>query len=383
MITFLPVYPFTASMGCTMTLQANLAELADFSHAHYDFGPGVIEWRRGCLVRLEDQFRKCGVLIGSAAVGSDDEIDPWGSGFLVDADVANPAAKYLITTWHVVAQKEDAPFDVRFNKHGGGARNFHIDDPHWVTHPSDNTIDVAVHSIDIPDWADCSLVPRSPTVMGPEKFRSKDIGAGNRTYTVGLWRFLHGDKRNQPFVFTGHIGLVPEDQKVSIASWLPDHNSSHVEVDAYLVEGEPLDGASGSPVFVRRTLGPWKFSESGKLKGYVEGSIWLLGIQSNAWFGKPDETYQIKNAIGTVVVPRGVNAVIPSMKINEVLEHPDLKKRREDGMEAKRKGLMPMKTKTVSGVVASSPPATDENPTHREDFRRLSGVAAQKQKQDE
>jgi hypothetical protein len=195
--------------------------------------------------------------------------------------------------------------------------------------------------------------------MEPAKFRSKDIGAGNRTYTVGLWRFLQGDKRNQPFVFTGHIGLVPEDQKVSIESWLPSHKNSHLEVGAYLVEGEPLDGASGSPVFVRRTLGPWKFSSSGKLKGYVEGSVWLLGIQSNAWFGKPDETYQIKNAVGNVVVPRGVNAVIPSMKINEVLEHPDLKKRREDAMEAKRKGLLPMKTKTVSGAV-SRLPATDD-----------------------
>jgi hypothetical protein len=112
---------------------------------------------------LEDQFRKCGVLLGSAIPGSDDEIVPWGSAFLVDVDANNPAAKYLITTWHVIAGNEDAPFDVRFNKHGGGARNFHIDDPRWVMHPTDDTIDVAVHEIAIPDWADCNLVPKHPT----------------------------------------------------------------------------------------------------------------------------------------------------------------------------------------------------------------------------
>jgi hypothetical protein len=32
--------------------------------------------------------------------------------------------------------------------------------------------------------------------MGAEKFKSKDIGAGNRAYIVNLWRFLRGDKRN-------------------------------------------------------------------------------------------------------------------------------------------------------------------------------------------
>jgi hypothetical protein len=32
------------------------------------------EWRGSCLVRLEEQYRKCVVLIGTAAPGVEDEI---------------------------------------------------------------------------------------------------------------------------------------------------------------------------------------------------------------------------------------------------------------------------------------------------------------------
>jgi hypothetical protein len=339
------------------------------------FGLGPVEWRGRCLVRLDERFRKCAVVIGTRV--TEDEIDPWGSGFLVVVDVTNPSSKYLVTTWHVIAGKEDAPFDVRFNKRGGGAKNFHIDDPHWITHPTDKKIDVAVHEIDVPEWADCSLVPKVPIILENDRFESKDIGAGNRTYTVGLWRFLHGDRQNQPFVFTGHIGLVPKNQLVSIESWLPEHEESHIEVEAYLVEGEPLDGASGSPVFVRRTLGPFSFSESGKTRGYIEGSEWLLGIQSNAWFGKPDKNYQIRNAVGNPIVPRGVNAVIPSMKINEVLEHPELKDRRKRAKAEQKKSMGPRRTAS-SRFEEGGPRTSGENPKHREDFNSLLDAAARK-----
>jgi hypothetical protein len=207
------------------------------------------------------------------------------------------------------------------------------------THPTDNTVDVAVHEIEVPDWADCRCVPRYPTSLENNRFRSKNIGVGNRTYTVGLWKFLHGDKRNQPFVYTGHIGLVPEDQRVPVDPWLPLHNKQ-VLVEAYVVEGDPLDGASGSPVFVRRTLGPIWITR--KLQGYIEGSIWLLGLQSDAFLAKPGVNCQAQPGGKTMIVPRGANVVVPSMKINEVLDHPELKLTREKN--AKLEQELPTKT---------------------------------------
>jgi hypothetical protein len=310
------------------------------------FGPGAIEWRGEKIVRLEEQYRKSAVLIGTANVGSNDEISPWGSGFLVDVDTESRGGKYLVTAMHVVADMLDAPFDVRFNKRDGGAQNHHIDEPHWVTHPVDDTVDVAVHEIEVPEWADCQLIPRVPIILEDRRFMSKDIGVGNRTYTVGLWKFLHGDRRNQPFVYTGHIGLVPEDQRVPVEPWLRSHKGNKVLVEAYLVEGQPLDGASGSPVFVRRTLGPHYLTQ--KLKSYTEGSIWLLGLHSDAWVARPGIDYEPAPGGGGGVVPRAVNIVVPSMKINEVLDHPELKKRREDTKAKEEQAAMPVKTGAAS-----------------------------------
>jgi hypothetical protein len=274
-------------------------------------------------VRLDEEYRQCVVVIGAAIAGKGNgEIDPWGTGFLVSDTDAKSA--YLVTAAHVVADKLDATLDVRFNRHGGGAGLHHVDKQKWFFHPTDNTVDVAVHPIEIPDWAACTQIPRSPSLTEKERFERKKIGAGNRTYTVGLFKFLHGDRRNQPFVYSGHIGLVPEDERLPVDGWLLEHKG-RVLVEAYLVEGEPLNGASGSPVFVRRTLGPSAFPRV-KAQYWVEGSIWLLGLLSDAFQGKPGKDYDIPSG---GMIPRGVNVVVPAIKIMEVLDHPELKKRRE------------------------------------------------------
>lgn len=275
-------------------------------------------------MRLEEEYRKCVVLIGNAKLNSDDEINPWGTAFLVDTAPNHKDGKYIVTAHHVISDFLDAPFDIRLNKKDGDARNLHVEDPNWISHPTDNTVDVAVHKIKIPSWADCSFIRQNPTITDKRRVISKNLGPGNRTYTVGLWRFLQGEKRNQPFVYTGHIGLVPEDQKVPLDPWLPTHKRT-VLADVYLVEGQQLQGASGSPVFVRRTIGPISLPPAKKLKGYIEGSIWLLGLQSDIWTAKPGEDYDVMPGGSAVVVPRGVSAVVPSIKINEVLDHAKLK----------------------------------------------------------
>ncbi|UCI33816.1 trypsin-like peptidase domain-containing protein [Mesorhizobium sp. B4-1-4] len=282
-------------------------------------------------MRLEEQWRKCTVVIGSAKAGTENDIVPWCTGFLVDAAQGKPWGKYVVTAAHALTDKDDCPVDIRFNTKDGSSRNYYVDTPCWITHPTDDNVDVAVLPIDIPDWADCTLILQQPTVMDDFKFRTKNIGVGSRTYTVGLWKFLHGENRNQPFVYTGHIGLVPEDQKVPVRPWAPSHRNERVLVDAYLVEGEPLDGVSGAPVFVRRTIDNRLHADldpKGKTKTYVEGSIWLLGMHSDSFTGKAGVEYQMPPG-GTFIVPRGVNVVVPSMKINEVLNHPDLKRARK------------------------------------------------------
>ena len=107
---------------------------------------------------------------------------------------------------------------------------------------------------------------------------------------------------------------------------MPGRVGKPVEVEAYLTEGEPLMGASGSPVFVRRSLmlGEGPFQQDPNAKVWAYGSVWLLGMLSDAYF----ERATIER-LGERDIPRGVNIVVPSMKINEVLNQPKLVQRRE------------------------------------------------------
>lgn len=274
-------------------------------------------------MRLKEHYRNSVVVVGTGHPQAADDVgDIWGTAFLLEW--INPAVTYLVTAGHIVSNKADAPFAVRFNRKQGGAACLHIDPPAWVFHETDDTVDVAVHQIQIPDWAEASAIPAVPTLLAEETMVSKNVGHGSRTYTVGLWKFLQGDRRNQPFVYTGHIGLIPEGQGILVDAWMPSHRTKRVEVEAFLVEGEPLDGASGAPVFVRRTI---ETTLSKKTQAYMEGSLWLLGLQSNAFFAKAGEDYVVLSGSHTTV-PRGVNIVVPSTKIAAILDHSTLRAER-------------------------------------------------------
>jgi len=317
-------------------------------------------------VRLADDVRRCVVFLGIKKIGTDDELDPIGTGFLVvDAD---PYSVYLVTARHVIQPLLGDPISVRFNRleiYGGGARVETYDSINWWFHPTDKTVDVAVAIIDVPPWADSTATPRKPSLLMPDRFSSKNIGPGDLTYTVGIWKFLYGRKRNQPFVHVGHIGLVPEDEKVITENWLSDEpgESKQVHVEAYLVEGEPLDGASGSPVFVRRSI-----RNNDKLKTWVYGSYWLLGLHHGSWTAQPGRDYQIPTK-GFVRVPRGINVVVPSMKINEVIEQ-------EGVMRARKKAEAAKDAEVSAEPSAISTEPESDNPSHKEDFTSLLGRAA-------
>jgi hypothetical protein len=341
----------------------------------YPFGPGAYGLRGDKLVRLDPEFQQCVVWIGTAVPGTTDEINPWGTGFLVFTSA--PQVTYLVTAAHVVSDSQDAPFDVRFNTKTGGARNHHIDTPNWVFHPTDNTVDVAVHEIEVPDWAEYRMIPKVPTLLMPDRMESKNIGSGDNTYTIGIWKFLIGKRRNQAFVYSGHIGLIP-DEKIAVRPWLKRMHGKRVLVEAYLVEGEPLDGASGSPVFVARSL-TLRVAEPMQrqiLEGTAQGSLWLLGLQSDCYVGEPGVDYQIPTS-GHVTVPRGVNVVVPSTRISEVLDHPKLIKDREAKRASAEARSMPIKTGSLAPVPIE-PAKADANPNHKEDFTSLLSAASKK-----
>ena len=145
-------------------------------------------------------------------------------------------------------------------------------------------------------------VPTCGNVAVNASIDCMDFGRTSMTRNLSDWAKVQGPVRvlhspsaeeftaglGQPFVFTGHIGLVPQGQRVSVEPWLKEHGKDRVLVEAFLVEGEPLDGASGAPVFVRRSIKilVTPRDEDNAVSATVEGSIWCLGLQSDAYQGK-------------------------------------------------------------------------------------------------
>jgi hypothetical protein len=109
--------------------------------------------------------------------------------------------------------------------------------------------------------------------------------------------------------------MIPEEDKVEVKNWIQGKVDELVGVEAYLTEGEPLHGASGSPVFVRRSLflGKGKYPDDLNAQSWAYGTVWLLGLMSDCYFERAK--------IQGILIPRGINIVVPSMKINEVLDH--------------------------------------------------------------
>src|SRR5438552_4187421 len=200
-----------------------------------------------------------------------------------------PHGGYLVAAGHVAKDLEDGAFDIRLNesynlrKHGqkhSVARLQHIDEVHWYFHPTDATVDVAVIPYELPTWAD-NIWLGYKSILSEFTLWSKAIGAGDFAYVVGVLHFMHGTARNMPAVHTGHIVLMPDDEKIPIDDWRSKRKKAPpIEADAYLVQATALPGSSGSPVFARRSLETMldlpEIQKPDPLVVSIPGSLWLL-----------------------------------------------------------------------------------------------------------
>jgi len=271
-------------------------------------------------MRLQDQVRKCVVYIGHARPNDDDNIDAIATGFLIE----HQGGCYLVTCAHVVHELEDSPLGIRLNDQDRRGRVDRIEMPHWVRHPTDETIDVAVMRYNIPTWVDYDAWITKWFVT-ESKRESKNIGAGDLAYIVGLYRNAPGVGRIAPIVHTGHVAMMEDDEKIPAADWRND-DAPQVPISAYLVEAQTLDGLSGSPVFVRRSL----FTrvnipalDPNPLNATLHGTVWFLGLWRGAWFGPPDTNVQLpRNALAlNPKIPTGMGIVVPASQIIEVLDY--------------------------------------------------------------
>lgn len=348
----------------------------------------------GLYMRISDDVRKCVVFLGFADPAAPGGIFCVGTAFLIAYDRVG----YLVTVKHISQALGRDPFLVRVNKRDGTSENLEADGFEWFEHP-DSTVDLALIPLHVGllRHYDINYLYADNLMLSPEQLKVEAIGIGNMTYTVGLFRLLSGEKRNMPICHFGSIAMLPDDERIPIVDWTDPSRERRIRVGGYLVESQSLSGLSGSPVFVRPEHEidlsqhitfpggtPWLRKEDSPAYAFARAQIRLLGVWQGSWEAPPDEVRAVQGRIAAgVKVPVGMGIVVPSARIVELLEESEVKKNRDEihkitEMAAKPQAVARPKTSDEASV-----PATDANPTHREDFNSLLGAAVRKPAQED
>jgi hypothetical protein len=155
-----------------------------------------------------------------------------------------------------------------------------------------------------------------------------------------------------------------------------------------LVEAHGLEGLSGAPVFARtsspvtalhRHIGPHLsggFKDERPIPGRLHGSTVLLGLWRSSWEAKPvEEIKKDKQLKEETRVPIGMGVVVPANKIAETLNNSGLVRARREEYERRLRAGAAIDDVRLS---SSKKNASNENPSHREDFTSLLNAAAKK-----
>lgn len=308
--------------------------------------------------------------IGFEDSSSETKIKLIGTGFLL----AYENKGYLVTCRHVAEDVGEHPFVVRVNLNGS-AKLVSADEIAWHFHP-DPLVDLAIIPFSLPiPWGTGSKYLDGDEFLVKDSLAEHGIDIGALCYTLGLFRFIHGQKVNLPMAHAGNIAMLPP-----MGELIPvvDKRTNKLErVEAFLIESAAIRGASGSPVFARGSFSYTGFrTQHGNVATLLpKAELKLLGVFSSAWFAPPDQVVAGNiNSLERFDVPVGFGVVVPYYKILELLEVPELRaKRTEQNMTT---------AATQASVIVGAPSTASEaeNPAHKEDFMRLANAAAQKQK---
>jgi hypothetical protein len=213
-----------------------------------------------------------------------------------------------------------------------------------------------------------------------------EIGVGEDVFMTGLYAEQHGGKKNTPAVRFGNLALLADENA-------PIEQPNGVRRPSHLVDMRSRTGFSGSPVALYR-IPDHDLSDIGPPKNLpLPGTarkfkfIALLGIHCGQYWDKvklkkaPSKSHERDgdpiHEGDHVYIQGAMNIVIPAWRIMELLELEVFamarKRYDEELADAALRRAQPESVEELTDLQAS-----DESPTHREDFRRLVNAAARK-----
>ena len=300
---------------------------------------------------------------------------PLGTGFLAVKRCQEIQFQHVITARHVLDMIAGDDVWIRINKSEGGSEIISAPKKSWFVASGDTYIDVAMCPLMLTQhYFDIVHIDLDNDLYDGSQMRPLEVG--DEVFATGLFTSHQGEAHNIPICRFGNIAATADEPV------LTEYGDMH----GILVEVKSLGGLSGSPVFVR-------FHAPGYLGG-VPAKTCLIGLMHGHFLvenpedaispsGKDRATGQINTGIGLVV---------PADYILDLVNNPDRESERMAAVERIRKRSKVHADAAVTRLTraalpasepGAAPPATDGNPTHREDFDDLVGKAAKRRTEDQ
>jgi hypothetical protein len=288
---------------------------------------------------------------------------------------------YAVTNRHVIRPKKgDGALVMRLNLKSGGTDIIETKEDEWQSPASGD--DIAVRQC-FPDQGkfECGW-DKVETIVTEEIIALHNLGIGDDVYSYGRFLDVDNGAANRPVMRFGHVAAMPP---------VPVLVEPGKYQDSYLVEMRSRTGFSGSAVYIlfepqmmgefvdrpiHRTLGEG-LEALQKLKIF---GPWILGIH---WGQMPvvgpdafDMELRRPASYGS-----GISAVVPGTRLREfLLEDENLKRVRkqvEDEWHARQHATQESAAETVEPFRQKDSVAPEsDNPSHKEDFKRLLNAAA-------
>jgi hypothetical protein len=255
---------------------------------------------------------------------------------------------------------------LRINRRDGDVPDvIDLDFTDWIPHPSGNDVAIAPVIKRVDQTIHKLSFAQTDTFLTRERAVEVDLGLGDDVVMVGRFMNHQGVTENKAAVRFGNISMMPE----------PIYNRAILKHQlSYAVEMRSRTGFSGGVVAAYRTP-----------------ATVLTKVKASSFFGILGVNW------GYILDEDGentwLNGVVPAWEILETLNVPALIKAQDLATEwwkqmKKNEGgaELAVHTNRAAGGVPSvklEPPATGENPQHKEDFTSLLDAAVRKPPQAE
>ncbi|MGE0751074.1 MAG: serine protease [Variibacter sp.] len=328
--------------------------------------------------------------------------NPGGTGFIIqyrgrrNEGVYAPQY-YAVTNWHVACKNGCSV--IRLNTQDGGTDIIELGPEEWHFLPGKQ--DIALVPINLDQKI------HEVAAIGTQMFLTEEaqerVGVGEDVFMVGLFVDHGGADRNIPSARFGNVSMLPND-KARIEQPTGYRGLS------YILDLHSRTGFSGSPVFAYRTFGSDLAAhgheiEELRIEDHSRPSVRIGGrgaylrarnmfVFLGVHWGQFPEKWELrerqdlseahKNSLvldGSYVEGMsGMTCVIPAWQIWDLLDMPEVKKPRDKLLAAAKADFdeKMRQYRSKPRAESASPPSTDANPNHREDFTRLVGAAARK-----